>query len=177
MIPHYVSIAKPYQEQVNEDAAIARENMMAVSDGAGGGGIYAERWSRYLVDQLPSTPLRSFDELDQWIDNIWEAFYNECEGLAKQEGGLLLDKFYDEGSFATLAAIWIDGNKAYWIAYGDSVAFCYNTATGKLTHSFTELVDFNKPPYLLNYNNPLQKDGCRCGVFDIDDNSIRFCNG
>lgn len=175
MKTHSVSIAKPNQGQVNEDAVLARGNLIAVSDGAGGGGIYAERWSKYLLDHLPDTPLRSFEELDQWIDGIWEPFYNECETLAKQEGGLLLDKFYDEGSFATLAAIWIDGNKAQWLAYGDSVAFCFNTATGKLSHSFTKLADFNQPPFLLNYNNPLQPEGCKCGAFDIDDNCILFC--
>lgn len=172
---HSISIAKPYQGQVNEDAVIAKENLIAVSDGAGGGGIYAERWSKYLVDCLPCKPLRSFEELDAWIDGIWEPFYNECEELAKREGGLLLDKFYDEGSFATLAAIWIDGNKAHWMTYGDSVAFCYNPATEELSHSFTKLEDFNRPPYLLNYNNPLQQEGCKCGDFDIDDNNILFC--
>lgn len=175
MRTHSVSIAKPHQEQVNEDAAIAKENLIAVSDGAGGGGIYAERWSKYLLNRLPATPLRSFEELDLWIDGIWEPFYNECEGLAKREGGLLLDKFYDEGSFATLAAIWIAGDKAPWLAYGDSVAFCYNTATCNLTHSFTKLSDFNRPPHLLNYNSPLHPEGCKCGDFDIDDNCILFC--
>lgn len=37
-----ISIAKPGQGQVNEDAAIAKENLIAVSDGAGGGGLYAD---------------------------------------------------------------------------------------------------------------------------------------
>ena len=85
---------------INEDAAIANDTkkFIAVSDGAGGGGVYADRWSKYLVDNLPSIAIKSFEELDQWIGSIWEPFYNECELLAKQVGGLLLDKFYDEGS-------------------------------------------------------------------------------
>ena len=41
-----ISIGKPEEDCVNEDAAIARYNMIAVSDGAGGGGLFAERWSR-----------------------------------------------------------------------------------------------------------------------------------
>ena len=48
----------------------------------------------------------TFEELDSWIEQIWEPFYNDCEESAKLEGGMLLDKFYDEGAFATLAAIW-----------------------------------------------------------------------
>ena len=114
---------------INEDAAIANDTkkFIAVSDGAGGGGVYADRWSKYLVDNLPSIAIKSFEELDQWIGSIWEPFYNECELLAKQVGGLLLDKFYDEGSFATLVALWqSSSDKCLWIAYGDSVAFCYN---------------------------------------------------
>jgi len=169
------SIPKIDQGSINEDAAIATSNRIAVSDGAGGGGIYAEKWSRYLVDKLPETPIRSFAELDQWIDGIWEPFYDECEQLAKQEGGMLLNKFYDEGSFATLVAIWVDNDKAHWIAYGDSVAFCFNTKTGELTHSFTKLQDFNKPPYLINYNIELKEAGFKQGTFDIDSDCRLFC--
>lgn len=175
MKAHSISIGKPNQGQVNEDAATVRSNLIAVSDGAGGGGIYAERWSKYIVEQLPSTPIHSFEELDAWIDGMWEPFYNECEVLAKQAGGLLLDKFYDEGSFATVAAIWLDGDKAHWMTYGDSVAFCYDTVRGELKHSFSQIVDFNCPPYLLNYNNPLSAEGCKCGDFDVDDNCVLFC--
>ena len=43
-----ISLTKFEEGIVNEDAVIARENVIAVSDGAGGGGVFAERWSRYL---------------------------------------------------------------------------------------------------------------------------------
>ena len=100
------SIGKTEQGCINEDAVIARENIIAVSDGAGGGGLFAERWSAYLLNHLPATPINSADELDAWIGDIWEPYYNQCEEDAKQLGGLSLDKFYDEGSFATLVAVW-----------------------------------------------------------------------
>ena len=54
-----ISIGKPEEGCINEDAAIARDNMIAVSDGAGGGGLFAERWSRYLIDNLPESPIVS----------------------------------------------------------------------------------------------------------------------
>ena len=118
-----ISIAKIGEGLINEDAAKATEKWIAVSDGAGGGGVFADLWSKYLVDHLPGEPIMDYQTFDAWIDGIWEPFYNECEEIAKREGGMLLNKFYNEGSFATLVAVWKDG---HWMSYGDSVAFCYN---------------------------------------------------
>lgn len=161
-----ISISKPDKGAANEDAAIARGGMIAVADGAGGGGVYAERWSRYLLENLPQKPITDYAMLDGWVDGIWEKFYNKYEKRAKQEGGMFLDKFYDEGSFSTLAAVWRTDEGCKWLSYGDSVAFCYNKADGTLQHSFTELADFNKPPYLINCKDPLKEEGCRTGAFD-----------
>lgn len=166
-----LSIAKLGEGLVNEDAATAREGMIAVSDGAGGGGVFADRWSKYLVEHLPDEPIADYQDFDKWVDSIWEPFYNGYEVKAKEEGGMLLNKFYDEGSFATLVAIWNDGQ---WISYGDSVAFCYHRKTGILQHSFTKLADFNKPPYLINCKDPLIPDGFRQGRFLIDEDCVVF---
>ena len=166
-----ISLAKFEDGIVNEDAAIAKDNVIAVSDGAGGGGVFAERWSQYLVDHVPDKPIKSYKDFDKWIDGIWEPFYNDCEEEAKKIGGLFLNKFYDEGSFATLVAVWKDGT---WISYGDSVAFCYNKKTGKMQHSFTRLSDFNNPPYLINCKDPLDKKGFKAGQFKVDDDCMIF---
>ena len=166
-----ISLAKFEEGIVNEDAAIARKEVITVSDGAGGGGVFAERWSQYLVNHLPDKPIKNYKAFDKWIDGIWEPFYNECEEEAKKIGGLFLNKFYDEGSFATLVAVWKNG---LWICYGDSVAFCYNKKTGALQHSFTRLADFNNPPYLINCKDPLDEKGFRRGQFVIDNNCVVF---
>lgn len=166
-----ISLAKFEEGVVNEDAAIAKKKVIAVSDGAGGGGVYAERWSQYLVSNLPNTPFHDFKAFDKWIDGIWEPFYNECEEEAQKIGGLFLNKFYDEGSLATLVAVWKNG---IWISYGDSVAFCYNCKTKELQHSFTRLTDFNDPPYLLSSKDPLVEEGFRRGRFNIDNDCIVF---
>ena len=169
------SIGKPEQDCINEDAAIARENIIAVSDGAGGGGLFAERWSAYLLNHLPATPICSADKLDAWIGDIWEAYYNQCEEDAKQLGGLSLDKFYNEGSFATLVAVWRLSNSEYlWMGVGDSVAFHYNYRTKQLEHSFGFLSDFDKAPYLINCKDELLKEGFRKGTFSTDSDSIIF---
>ena len=166
-----ISIAKFEKDITNEDAAIAKDKVIAVSDGAGGGGVFAEIWSKYLVEHLPLEPIKDYESFDKWVDDIWEPFYNDCEEKAKAIGGMFLNKFYDEGSFATLVAVWKDGD---WIAYGDSVAFCYNVRTGILKHSYTELVDFNNPPYLVNWKNPLNPEGFRSGKFEVDDDCVVF---
>lgn len=170
-----ISIGKFEANAINEDAAKATDLFVAVSDGAGGGGVYAERWSNYLLDKLPEAPILSADELDQWIGQIWEPFYNECETLAQYAGGLLLDKFYDEGSFATLVAIWKSADKeCRWMSYGDSVAFHYNKQTKKLEYSIDSISTFNKAPYLINCKDELNKSGFNCGTFDIDNDSVVF---
>lgn len=172
---YHISIAKPGQNQINEDCAIAQESLIAVSDGAGGGGVYAELWSAYLLDNLPQAPITSFSELDKWIEHIWESFYVDCEEKAKNVGGMLLNKFYEEGSFATLAAVWKTNNLCRWISYGDSVIFHYNKEEDNLEHSFTKLADFNNPPYLINCKDEPNKQGFRCGEFQITESSIVFC--
>lgn len=166
-----ISLAKFEEGITNEDAAIARKEIIAVSDGAGGGGVFAERWSQYLVDHLPEKVIKNFKAFDKWVDGIWEPFYNEHEEIAKKEGGLFLNKFYDEGSFAALVAVWKSG---HWICYGDSVAFCYNRKSKELLHSFTRLADFNNPPYLINCKDPLDEKGFRCGKFDVDEDCVVF---
>lgn len=166
-----ISLAKFEEDVTNEDAAIARKEVIAVSDGAGGGGVFADCWSKYLVERLPDEPIESFEAFDKWIDGIWESFYNGYEAEAKTIGGLFLNKFYDEGSYATLVAVWKSGR---WVSYGDSVAFCYNRESKELQHSFTRLADFNNPPYLINCKDPLDENGFRSGRFNIDDDSIVF---
>lgn len=170
-----ITIGKFEPGCINEDAVLARPGLIAVSDGAGGGGLFAERWSRYLLAHLPDTPIDSAEALDGWIESIWEPFYNRCEQDAQQLGGLSLDKFYDEGSFATLVAVWrTAANRCQWMSYGDSVAFHYNKRTHQLEHSFSRLADFDNPPYLINCKDELRKEGFRCGTFETDADSILF---
>lgn len=156
---------------LNEDAVKATPEWIAVSDGAGGGGVFADKWSKYLVDHVPDEPITNYSTFDKWLDSIWEPFYNQYEKRAQAVGGMLLNKFYDEGSFATLVVVWKNGR---WLSYGDSVAFCYDRETGKLQYSFGQLADFNNPPYLINCKEPTNESGFRCGQFNMSADSIIF---
>ena len=175
MKTYCVSVGKPEQGCINEDAAVARKNLIAVSDGAGGGGLFAERWSAYLLEHLPDTPILSANELDAWVGGIWELYYNQCEQDAIRMGGMALDKFYDEGSFATLVVVWnLSETECRWMEFGDSVAFHYNYRTKTLKHGFGTLPDFDRPPYLINCKDELITAGFRSGVFDADEDSVVF---
>ena len=170
-----MTAAKPGQDQVNEDSVVLGDSLMAVSDGAGGGGMYADKWSAHIVSRLPPKPIKSFETLDEWVGEMWKPFYDKYELEAQAAGVLALQKFYDEGSFATLAAAWIDGNVCRWIAYGDSVVFHYQAATGQLSHSFTYLCDFNRPPYLISLHDPLIKKAFRPGEYTLQAGDVVIC--
>jgi len=166
------SISKFEDNVLNEDSFSILQNRIAVSDGAGGGGVFAERWSSFLTSHLPFEPIADFTSFDKWIDGIWEGFYNEQEKDAKKIGGLFLNKFYDEGSFATLVAAWGEGPTINWIVYGDSVIFRYGRKTGELRSSFQKYSDFAKAPSLINWKDPCDSSALKIGKFDIDDDSV-----
>lgn len=171
-----VSIAKPTDRSANEDSFWQSEQCVAVSDGAGGCGLFANKWSEYLIERLPKDhPIESFGDLDAWVDGIWESFYDEYEEKAKEADGIMLNKFYNEGSCATIASAWFTRqDECRWMAYGDSVVFHYSMRTGRLEHSFTRLADFSRPPRLVSCKDPLEKEGFKAGAFLLDDTSRVF---
>ena len=143
---------------------------------AGGCGLFAREWSKYLLRHIPKKRvITCFAEFDKWVDGIWEEFYNEHEEQAKKGDGILLNKFYNEGSCATIAAAWAaKPAQCQWMTYGDSVVFHYSRQTGLLEHSFTRLADFSNPPRLVSCKDPLEEEGFRSGIFHLDDTSVVF---
>ena len=87
----------------------------------------------------------------------------------------MLNKFYNEGAYATIAAVWAtEQSQCQWMTYGDSVVFHYSRQTGLLEHSFTRLANFSNPPRLVSCKDPLEEEGFRSGVFHLDDTSVVF---
>ena len=169
-----ISIAKLYEETVCEDASFASPVLVAVSDGAGGGGLFADKWSHYLVKHVPEKPIDSFESFDLWVGSIWEPFYNYCEQEAQLLGGMYLRKFYEEGAFATIAISWLVGKKAFWITYGDSIVFHYAPSRDKLEWSKMKLASFNDPPFLVGTSTPLSFEGFHKGSFSLEPGSVVF---
>jgi hypothetical protein len=170
------TIPKFTEMNVNEDTAFSSETCIAVSDGAGGCGLFADKWSEYLIEKLPKdSAFLSFEDLDAWVEQIWPKFYTKYEKIALQDDGMFLSKFYKEGSCATIAAAWIESpSVCRWMAYGDSVVFHYNCRTDTLEHSFTHIADFSNSPHLVSCNSPLEKGWFRNGLFQTDEHSIVF---
>lgn len=178
MKPHLkaISVAKPeLGNTICEDASRGSELMIAISDGAGGGGVFADRWAQYLVGETPEAPMSSFDEFAAWLEGIWNPFYEAHEVLSQQQGGMFQTKFYDEGSFATFVAAWRVGKQnVKWVAYGDTVVFHYNRQTKELYHSFSSLADFSQPPYLLNWKDEPVAEGFKSGEFCVEQPAYVF---
>ncbi len=153
------STAKP-GETVNEDAVCGTGRLLAVADGAGGTGIYAGEWARYLVACLPEQPITDFDGLDVWLAGIWQPFFDRYrEQPAPPE---VLAKFMEEGSAAALAAIWLPknpGEPATALAFGDSVALCYDSQRHTLSGTHPDLAVFAESPVLLNWKTEPRPEG------------------
>lgn len=171
-----ISLPKFNDAMPNEDSFFVSDNCIAISDGAGGCGLYSDEWSQYLINNLPKDkPIKTFVELDKWIDQIWEHFYYEHELRTQQGDGLLQSKFYSEGSCATLVSGWCSNKKdVVWCSYGDSVIFHFNRSNKTLEHSFTKLADFSNSPMLISCKESLDESGFRSGIFHIVDDSVVF---
>lgn len=139
--------------RLNEDAYIIKENIVAISDGAGGIGILADQWSSTLVNNIPNKVFKSTSSLDKWIGDLWEQFYN-TNLLKLRTDPWKLKKFESEGSLATLSVLWqLSINKFKYQSYGDSALFIFNNKTGKLSiqDNMKSINCFTTNPALINW--------------------------
>ncbi len=157
----------------NEDAVISTPTIIAVSDGAGGCGIFAERWSKYLLDNIPSGGFDNFDTFNQWTESIWQPFYDDIDAQLKNYDNFVGNKFNKEGSFATLAAVWIEGDKAKYCCYGDSAIFVFDTHSKSMKFmSLEDVMKYDKNPYLINWKDIPVESEFKCGEIKIDEASM-----
>jgi hypothetical protein len=152
------SVPKPLQEK-SEDAFCYTENYWAVADGAGGVGIFAAEWAKYLLEKLPKTPFAQANEMIQWANEIWEEFYQTIDNqeLAVE----IKSKFIEEGSLATLIAAYYDGKRLRAISYGDSALLLYNAKKNTLRALPSELNTYVKNPFLINWKEEILPEGIK----------------
>ncbi len=137
---------------VNEDAGLANATTIAVSDGAGGYGIFADEWSAYLLRKLPVMPFKGFDEFDKWTDEVGGAYFDAKNAELHKYKPNQANKFLNEGSCATLAAVWKMGRgRVSWCSYGDSAVFVFRVSTGKMVMmSCDDVSIFARNPFLID---------------------------
>ena len=140
-------------QRANEDYWDYKDKVVAISDGAGGVGIMADKWAQELVDNIPNLPFKSPKDIDTWVSGFWEVFYEKYSKVLADDPWKI-KKFEDEGSLATLSAIWEVGeNEFIYQSYGDSALFIYNNKTGvlKIQDNIESINYFGTHPYLINW--------------------------
>jgi hypothetical protein len=150
------SISKTLFE-LPEDRFRMDENVIALADGAGGMGVYAGEWASYLCEHLPSIPWIDFAAFENWLDTIWEQFFDLFQVQSQNTNWSA--KFIEEGSASTLVAVWPEYHKA--AVYGDSVLFVYDAQHGTLSASLASPLELNESPYLINWHEPVYEAGFR----------------
>lgn len=152
----------------NEDAIAYIEDPLfdkiAVSDGAGGAGIYCKAWANHLVKNQPDKPFDSKKSADEWFLSNSESFYNEnIESINKMDP-FILEKFIKEGSYATLFFAWWnkETNVLNYSGVGDTTLFVFsenaNEFTPVLITPINEQKSLDDFPKLLNWNKELNFD-------------------
>jgi hypothetical protein len=151
---------------------------IALSDGAGGMGLFAADWSNQLVNNLPQNPFKNVEELSNWIESFWEQFYDKFSQTAKDLGSDYQNKFSKEGSAATLVGLWKNSTSFDWITYGDSCLSIFSK--NKETENNFQMFPYNKPtdflnyPFLINVQEECVKEGFLSGNFDTQKDKIDF---
>jgi hypothetical protein len=179
----YQSIVKPENDifanglsRSNEDAVLAEKYLVGIADGAGGVGLYASSWANKILSKIPKKRITNYSSFISWISSFWEEFY--IDNLKKAErDSFLLQKFENEGSFATLCVAWLSKkeNKLNYLVYGDTIIFKYNKITNALTvpNSFKNYNNFNRNPFLINWKDEnILEEGLETGEWGVESNEV-----
>ncbi len=168
----------------NEDVFVINyhENtLFAVSDGAGGSGIFASDWAKTLLENLPKEVFKNVEDLDAWIGEFWEEFYHKQQDfIQKMEDkflqSLVKTKFQEEGSNATLLSVWIEAeNKINCVTFGDSTFILYDKETKKCEFFvYNSLEEYENNPFLLNFLHETPKQGFFKKEFQISNQKTLY---
>ena len=139
--------------------------IIALSDGAGGVGLFAGEWAQYLIDQAKihwqHEVIQGYKELENWLGSIWEPFFlNMLANPSLTESQRY--KFEKHGACATLLLLWQVGPTSFVIyTVGDT---CMHQYRGHDTLFVTPIqyedpIKFAEPPYLISLLDPLEPQG------------------
>jgi len=177
------SVTKPRNDSFKDGAAtVWRRNedrfrisetatgvLAAVSDGAGASGLYCGAWAEALVARLPDRPLTGLVDLNGWLDGFCLDFQRGLAAQAKTDPRKH-SKFVQEGSFATLAACWLERSgpkvSCRWLAYGDSPLLVFDRTGGEpalVACHPDRLAVFDRDPQLLNWKTLPEPSALKAG--------------
>lgn len=153
----------------NEDYCLhdTDREIISLADGAGGMGVFCGEWAKYVCNNLPEKPFFTIQDLNRWLDLVWEPFCDEYKPLAEQLN--MSHKFLEEGSLCTLVAVWqMEPSVFQAVVYGDSVLLIYNRRKKTFTlNSMPDIIEFDNLPHLLNWKQPAIVDGFKSYHFKL----------
>jgi hypothetical protein len=128
--------------------------VFALSDGAGGSGLFSAEWSEALVEHF----IEEFPEdLNVLLDSFWEDFVKFYK--FEIDDNFKRTKFQKEGSSATLVGGKIENGNLEAISYGDSLLFHFDKEWNlKKMLPEMNLIDFQKNPELINWKHSLKEE-------------------
>ncbi len=155
---------------------------IALSDGAGGMGLFAADWSRQLVDNLPNEPFENIESVSNWLGAFWEQFYDRYSQKAAKLGRDYQNKFFEQGSAATLVGLWEKETHFEWVTYGDSCISVFSKSSidnekDKNENTF-QMFPYSLPsqfsgyPHLINVQEECQQEGFLKGSFEKENVSF-----
>jgi len=158
----------------NEDYCLHDSDraIISLADGAGGMGVFCGEWAKYVCNNLPDNPFFTIQDLNRWLDIVWEPFCDTYQPQAEQLN--MSNKFLEEGSLCTLVAVWqMEPSVFQAVVYGDSVLLVYNKRKKKFTlNSMPDIKEFDNLPHLLNWKYPATEDGFKSFHFNLRTDEI-----
>ena len=152
-------------ESENEDAIAIKEdfekNLFAMSDGAGGAGIYCKEWANHIVNNQPEFPILSNEEANKWFQILSKSFYDFIKPKINYDNVFIGERFDSEGSYATLLYVWVSKReKKYFLSgIGDTTLFHFKKTNDDYSISLIEPINkqasLNDNPDLINWQKPL----------------------
>lgn len=155
---NFYSRTTTVKDENNEDACLVGGLAASLSDGAGGCGIFCGDWAAYVCKLFLGNIPDNISGINQVIDANYQQFTSAIEASAASASAI--DKFYQEGSYATLASVAFNAEASCFdvCTYGDSPVFHYREGCFHLYSSYCSLSAFIENPHLLNWIKEIETE-------------------
>ncbi len=147
--------------------------LAAIADGAGGKGVFVGKWAQTLLNHLPETPFEHDEAFKSWFAPVAVEFFKTHKADAQQYEHTWT-KFLQEGSAATLSALWLpnshDRTSPFTaLVYGDSpmMRYRFDGKTLQMPEHLPTLSSFSYKTPLLNWSAeyPFNPNHCHIHSF------------